>query len=83
MKTIVLAGRCILGVEHYLKKVSAVTGTVLGYINGFLKYPTYQLVCNGITGHTEACKIEFDQEITNLFILLEHYFFIIDPTSLN
>jgi len=37
MKTIVLAGRCILGVEHYLKKVSAVTGTVLGYINGNLK----------------------------------------------
>jgi len=47
------------------------------------KITPYQLVCNGITGHTEACKIEFDQEITNLFILLEHYFFIIDPTSLN
>jgi methionine-S-sulfoxide reductase len=83
MKTIVLAGGCFWGVEHYFKMVPGVTGTLVGYINGKFKNPSYQLVCMGFTGHTEACKIDYDPEETNLFILLEHFFFLIDPTTLN
>jgi len=83
MKSIVFAGGCFWGVEHYFKSVPGVRGTLVGYINGNYKFPTYEMVCTGITGHTEACKIEFDTNETNLFILLEHFFFIIDPTLLN
>lgn len=83
MKTIVFAGGCFWGVEHYFKMVPGVRGTLVGYINGNYKFPTYEMVCTGITGHTEACKLEYDPEETNLFILLEHFFFIIDPTLIN
>lgn len=83
MKSIVFAGGCFWGVEHYFKMVKGVRNTVVGYINGVYKFPTYDMVLTGITGHAEACKIEYDPDETNILILLEHFFFIIDPTSLN
>ena len=83
MKTIVLAGGCFWGVEHYFKMVPGVKNTYVGYINGNNKFPSYDMVITGTTGHTEAVKIEYDTTETNILILLEHFFFIIDPTSLN
>lgn len=83
MKTIVFAGGCFWGVENYFKRIPGVESTLVGYINGNYKFPTYEMVCSGITGHTEACRIEYDETRTNLFILLEHFFFIVDPTTLN
>ena len=83
MKSIIFAGGCFWGVEHYFKKVPGVKNTVVGYINGTYKFPTYEMVCLGITGHTECVKIDYSTEETNILILLEHFFFIIDPTTLN
>jgi peptide-methionine (S)-S-oxide reductase len=83
MKSVVFAGGCFWGVENYFKLVPGVRGTLVGYIDGNYKFPTYEMVCTGITGHTEACKVDYDPSETNLFILLEHFFFIIDPTTLN
>ncbi len=83
MKSVIFAGGCFWGVQHYLKQVKGVAKTIVGYTAGTLKFPTYESVCMGTTGHTEACKIDYNSEETNLNILLEHFFFIVDPTSLN
>ncbi len=83
MKSIIFGGGCFWGVQHYFKQVKGVVKTVVGYTAGELKFPTYEQVCTGQTGHTEACKVDYNQKDTNLTILLEHFFFIIDPTVLN
>jgi methionine-S-sulfoxide reductase len=83
MKSIVLAGGCFWGVQHYIKQIKGVTTTLVGYTAGETKFPTYELVCTGSTGHTEACKVDYNPEETNLNVLLDHFFFIIDPTLLN
>jgi len=83
MKSVILAGGCFWGVQHYLKQVKGVVKTLVGYTSGTTAFPTYELVCTGMTGHTEACKIEYDSSDTHLNILMEHFFFIIDPTLLN
>ena len=83
MNSIVFAGGCFWGVQHYLKMVKGVTNTLVGYTAGRITFPTYQAVCSGETGHTEAVKVDYDPTKTNLLILLEHFFNIIDPTTLN
>ena len=82
-KSIIFGGGCFWGVQHYFKQVKGVINTVVGYTAGNYKSPTYELVCSGKTGHAEVCKIDYDFSKTNLNILLEHFFFIIDPTQLN
>ena len=82
-KSIIFGGGCFWGVQHYFKKVRGVLNTAVGYTAGDYKNPTYQQVCTGKTGHTEVCKVDYDNSKTNLNILLEHFFFIIDPTVLN
>jgi methionine-S-sulfoxide reductase len=83
MKSIVFAGGCFWGVQHYFKLVRGVRETAVGYIQGITQFPTYEQVCAGTTKHTEAVKILYDTEETHLLILLEHYFNIVDPTTLN
>lgn len=83
MNSIIFAGGCFWGVQHYFKGVKGVVNTSVGYTQGQTKFPSYEKVCSGNTGHTEACKIEYDPSQTNLFILLVHLFNIIDPTALN
>ena len=83
MKSIIFGGGCFWGVQHYFKLVKGVTKTVVGYTAGQTKFPTYEQVCTGQTGHAEVCKIDYDFNETNLNILLDHFFFIIDPTILN
>ncbi len=81
MKTIVMAGGCFWGVEAYFKQLHGVTDTLAGYINGE-GTPTYELVCN-FSGHAEAVMISYDEEIITLKKLLDHFFNIVDPTSIN
>ncbi len=83
MKTIILAGGCFWGVEAYFKRVKGVKSTIVGYAGGFIANPTYAQVCSGNTGHAEVCKISYDDTILSLEKILEHFFKIIDPTSLN
>lgn len=83
MSSIIFAGGCFWGVQHYLKGVRGVTNSIVGYTAGQIKFPTYDQVCSGKTGHTEAVKVDYDPQITNLKILLFHFFQIIDPTTLN
>ncbi|MCL2067657.1 MAG: peptide-methionine (S)-S-oxide reductase MsrA [Treponema sp.] len=82
-KTIYLAGGCFWGVEKYLSLIPGVESTSVGYANGRTENPTYEDVCYKNTGHAEAVKVEYDQSEINLIFLLELFYDVIDPTSLN
>ena len=79
----ILAAGCFWGVEAYFKKVSGVLNTEVGYCGGHKENPTYEEVCAGNTGHTECVLIEFDNEKITYEEILEHFWKIHDPTSLN
>ncbi len=81
MKSIVLGGGCFWGVEAYFKQLEGVTDTEVGYINGDGD-TNYKEVCDG-SGHAEAVLIKYDDDIISLKKILDHFFNIIDPTSIN
>jgi len=83
MKQIWLAGGCFWGVEAYFMQLKGVLNTRVGYGQGVIDDPTYQLVCTGTTGYTEICEVTYDETVLSLPKILEHYFRIIDPTSVN
>lgn len=83
MKQIYLAGGCFWGMQAYFDNIQGVIATTVGYANGFIDYPTYELVCYHDTGYAETIHIAFDEEVVSLSFLLEMYFKVIDPTSLN
>ena len=83
MKEIVLAGGCFWGVEEYISRIDGVISTKVGYANGTKDRPTYEDVCSGNTGHAESCYIKYDEKKLSLKELLEKYFKVIDPTSVN
>lgn len=80
MKKIIFAGGCFWGVQAYFDIIEGVTKTEVGYANGNKNNPTYEEVCSHKTGFSEACYIEYDENITDINKLLESYFVIIDPT---
>ena len=82
MKKIILAGGCFWGIQAYFDKVNGVKNTEVGYIDGDFPNPTYEQVCNG-SNHAEAVKIEYDDSQVTLNHLLDHFFQIIDPTTIN
>jgi peptide methionine sulfoxide reductase msrA/msrB len=83
MKQIYLAGGCFWGVEKYLKLINGVVETEVGYANGQTIDPDYKQVCTGETGFAETVFILYDETILSLPYLIELFFEIIDPTSLN
>jgi peptide-methionine (S)-S-oxide reductase len=83
MATIVLAGGCFWGVEGYFKQLKGITDTSVGYVDGNMRHPSYEMVCNGQATHTEAVKVTFDPERVSLDAVLDHFFRIINPFSLN
>jgi peptide-methionine (S)-S-oxide reductase len=83
MKTIVVAGGCFWGIEAYMSKINGIIETVVGYANGKVKDPTYIQVCDGETGHAEACLVSYDEEIISLEKILNKFWGIIDPTVSN
>lgn len=83
MRKIWLAGGCFWGVEAYFQQLKGVLDTTVGYGQGTADHPTYEEVCTGQTGHTEICEVVYDETALPLIKVLEHYFRIIDPTTLN
>lgn len=82
-EVIYFAGGCFWGVEHFFKQIEGVTKTSVGYANGSTKNPTYSQVIKGNTGYAETVEVLYDPEILDLADLVDFYFKIIDPTSLN
>lgn len=83
MKKIWFAGGCFWGIEAYFAQLKGVENTRVGYSQGTTGRPTYQQVCTGLTGHAEVCEVTYDEKILSLPKLLEHFFRVIDPTTLN
>jgi len=83
MRKIWLAGGCFWGVEAYFQQLKGVLGTRVGYGQGEMDDPTYSQVCSGTTEYTEVCELSYDEVIIPLEKVLEHFFRIINPTTLN
>ena len=82
-KTIVLAGGCFWGVERYLRLMPGVSWTEVGYANCEVPKPSYEEVCSGRTGCVEAVRVRYDPAELGLSELLEMFWRIIDPTSVD
>jgi len=82
METIYLAGGCFWGMQKYIDQFDGVISTEVGYANGPDKAPTYKEVCSD-SGHAETVKIDFDPSKISLAALLDYYFMVIDPLSVN
>lgn len=83
LESITLAGGCFWCLEAVYDRVNGVQDVVSGYSNGEDPSPTYESVCSGETGHAEVVRIRFDNEQVSLTELLEIFFVIHDPTTLN
>ena len=81
-KEIYLAGGCFWGLQKFFDQFEGVVSTEVGYANGPDKAPSYEEVCNDI-GHAETVKLVYDDDRMNLKQLLEYYFMVIDPLSVN
>ena len=80
---ITLGGGCFWCTEAVYQQVDGVLAVESGYSNGHTRNPSYQQVCGGDTGHNEVVRVEFDNERISLREMLEIFFTIHDPTTLN
>ena len=83
LQTITLGGGCFWCTEAVYVKVRGVTDVESGYCNGHMAKPSYEQVCSGDTGHNEVVKLVFDPAQISLEEILEIFFVIHDPTTLN
>lgn len=83
MKTAYLAAGCFWGVQYKLDQLPGVLETEVGYMGGATENPTYKEVCQTETGHAEVVKVTFDETKLSFKTLLEYFFNIHDPTTLN
>ncbi|RYY93068.1 MAG: peptide-methionine (S)-S-oxide reductase [Comamonadaceae bacterium] len=83
LKTLVLGGGCFWCTEAVYVKVKGVTDVESGYSNGAAQRPSYEQVCTGTTGHNEVVKLTYDPAQVSTRQLLEVFFVVHDPTTLN
>ena len=82
-REIYLAGGCFWGTQHYFDCLPGVEKTEVGYANGSTENPTYEQVKHEGTGHAETVRVLYDPKQLALTELLEQYYKVIDPTSVN
>ena len=82
MRSIYLACGCFWGMQKFFDQFEGVLSTQVGYANGPDRAPTYQEVCRN-SGHAETVRIDYDEGKLSLDKLLELYFLVIDPLSVN
>lgn len=80
---LVLGGGCFWCTEAAYELVPGVKSVVSGYAGGQVPKPTYEAVCTGETGHAEVIRIEYDPTATTLAALLDYFWVVHDPTTLN
>ena len=83
MEIAILALGCFWGPEEKFSKVQGIINTEVGYCGGNTNPTTYEEVCTGSTNHAEVVKIEFDEKIIKYENLLEKFFEMHDPTTLD
>ena len=82
MKTIWLAGGCFWGMQQFFDQFEGVLRTEVGYANGPDRAPSYEDVCAD-SGHAETVRIDYDENRITLSGILQYYFMVIDPLSVN
>jgi peptide-methionine (S)-S-oxide reductase len=83
MERATLAGGCFWCLEAAFHELKGVTKVTSGYAGGTVPNPSYEAVCTGRTGHAEVVQIDFDPAVVSYRELLEVFFTIHDPTTLN
>ena len=82
-KEIILGGGCFWCLEAVFQRVKGVVSVQSGYAGGHMEQPDYRSVCAETSGHAEVVKIEYNSDCIQLNTLLDIFFTIHDPTSLN
>lgn len=80
---IVLGGGCFWCTEAVYKNVKGVSSVVSGYAGGNRQNPNYEMICTGVSGYAEIIDITYDSDLITLSDLLDIFFVIHDPTTLN
>lgn len=83
MEKATLAGGCFWCIEAIIKELKGVDKVISGYTGGKTEKPSYQEVSYGNTGHAEAIQIDFDPKQITYEVLLQVFFYVHDPTTLN
>ena len=83
MNKAIFAAGCFWCIQEIYDAMDGVTKTTVGYIGGNTQSPTYEDVCTGDTNHAEAIEIEYDETIIKFETLLNTFWEIHDPTTLN
>ncbi len=83
MEKATFAAGCFWGVEAAFRKIHGVRSAIVGYTAGSLENPTYEAVCTERTGHAEAVEVEYDPEVVSYEDLLEAFWSMHDPTTMN
>ncbi len=78
-----LGGGCFWCLEAVYDELRGVTDVISGYAGGHVVNPTYEQVCNKTTGHAEVVQVTFDNEVISFEDILNVFFTIHDPTTLN
>ena len=83
MQTAILGGGCFWCTEAVYQQINGVASVESGYTGGKIPNPTYEQICTGKTGHAEVVKLAFDTDIISYREILEIFFTVHDPTTLN
>src|SRR3989338_9112547 len=83
MEKATFAGGCFWCTEAIFKRLKGVTSVVSGYSGGQMNNPNYEAVSEGSSGHAEAIQMEFDPKVIHYNKLVEIFFHLHDPTTLN
>jgi len=82
-QTAYFGGGCFWCIEAVFNRLRGVKQAVSGYMGGHIDKPTYRQVCNGDTGHVEIVRVDFNPDEISYRDLLEVFFSVHDPTTLN
>jgi methionine-S-sulfoxide reductase len=83
LKTAILGGGCFWCLEAVFQRLKGVEKVESGYMGGAVVNPTYRQVCTGTTGHAEVVRVTFDEDVLGFPELLDVFFAVHDPTTLN